>query len=243
MVYDEPEHAKWLIGSEITDDGMVWYAVTKWRVRTDTFRFTDFLTYLIANWRTGLGAYLLITISEGCDPVNRLYIAPTGRIQHQTAHACVNSWHYALLYSSPLSFIRSSSLTHTIMLYSICWILHRSGNWPRYCHQGRTCVSMRGYMKLTLAGRWLITLMPNTATLPTTALCMYIPPFLTELCIDAVVGGGSVLWLIFISIVHCQCKNDVFHFLIYNFSERAAFVRNIDIMMTMSFACNYLLHF
>ena len=97
-------------------------------------------------------------------------------------------------------------------------------------------------MKLTLACRSLITLMPNTATLPTTALCMYNPPFSTELCIDVVVGSGSVLWLIFISIVCCQCKNDVFHFLINTFSERTAFVRNIDIMMTMSFAYNYLLH-
>eukprot|EP00047_Mylnosiga_fluctuans_P002519 m.224841 g.224841 ORF g.224841 m.224841 type:complete len:705 (-) comp11160_c0_seq1:70-2184(-) len=46
LVYDMPEHPKWMSGLEVTDDGQ----------------------------------YFILTISEGCDPVNRLLYAPAGPI-------------------------------------------------------------------------------------------------------------------------------------------------------------------
>ena len=42
LIYEMPEHAQWMCGAEVTDDG----------------------------------AYIVLTVSEGCDPVNRLLVAP-----------------------------------------------------------------------------------------------------------------------------------------------------------------------
>eukprot|EP00053_Salpingoeca_punica_P019335 m.194798 g.194798 ORF g.194798 m.194798 type:complete len:755 (-) comp17625_c0_seq1:1748-4012(-) len=46
LCYDVPEHPKWMIGAEVTNDGK----------------------------------YVLLSLSEGCDPVNRLFYAPLGPI-------------------------------------------------------------------------------------------------------------------------------------------------------------------